>query len=119
MYHGQIFAPIEDKNELEGLGVKLGQFSVNDNTPTWSDCCVTEDGLEKLQRHWLRWIWTLKKMIIGKLNQGNLILDVDSAQRLRDELSVQIDEVKDHQSSHEIIIILQESQDILKLRITA
>ncbi len=55
MWFGSIDAPIEDKEELESLGVYLG-----DRTDTgWTDCVVLEETMAKLENYWGRWIWTL------------------------------------------------------------
>lgn len=61
VYRGWIIADCEDKEFLESLGVKLGNY--NEATTSFEDCEVSLESLERLDPYWgCRFYWGLEAM---------------------------------------------------------
>lgn len=60
---GWITAPEADVNELEKLGVQLGQRNGNppdeNGAVTWVHCLVPDNAIIQMHLHWGRWVWEL------------------------------------------------------------
>ncbi|WP_440110164.1 hypothetical protein [Paenibacillus sp. QZ-Y1] len=57
MLRGWICADIEDRDELEKFGIKLGQYNYEDSE--FTECMVSEEAFSLLEPQWGKYIWGL------------------------------------------------------------
>ncbi|WP_186331662.1 hypothetical protein [Paenibacillus xylanexedens] len=57
MLKGWICADVEDRDELEEFGIKLGQYNYEDSE--FIDCEVSDEAFSKLESLWGKYIWGL------------------------------------------------------------
>jgi hypothetical protein len=60
MLQGWIIARLEEKSELENLGISLGDY--NEREGCFEKCLVSETALKKLDPLWHKFYWGLDKL---------------------------------------------------------